>query len=44
VAGRGIAQVSGSGTQNTTGGSDDESVTISFKYEEPVTLSYALKQ
>lgn len=43
VAGRGIAQVSGSGTQNTTGGSDDESVTISFKYEEPVTVSFKLK-
>lgn len=43
VAGRGIAQVSGSGTQNTSGGSDDESVTISFKYEEPVTVSFKLK-
>lgn len=45
TAGRWIATVKGTGTVNTTGWSANsgQSTTISFRYEEPVKLSFTLK-
>ena len=45
TAGRWIASVKWTGTVNTTGGSANatSSTQISFKYDEPVTLSFTLK-
>ena len=45
TAGRGIASVKWTGTVNTTGGSANanSSTSISFKYDEPVTLGFVLK-
>lgn len=45
TAGRWIASVKWTGTVNTTGGSANsgQSTAISFKYQEPVSLSFTLK-
>lgn len=45
TAGRWVSLVKGTGTVNTAGWSAnaDESTTISFKYDEPVKLSFTLK-
>lgn len=42
-AGTWVATVKWTGTQNTTWGSTSDSTTISFKYEEPVKLTFTLK-
>ena len=42
-AGRWIASVKWTGTVNTAGASTSSTTTISFKYDEPVTLSFTLK-
>lgn len=43
TAGRWIASVKWTGTVNTTGATTSSSTPISFKYDEPVTLSFTLK-
>lgn len=43
TAGRWVESVKWTGSQNTTGGSTNGSTTISFKYDEPVKLSFTLK-
>lgn len=42
-AGRWVASVKWVGTVNTTGATTSSSTSISFKYDEPVTLSFVLK-
>lgn len=43
TAGRWVASVKWVGTVNTTGATTSSSTPISFKYDEPVTLSFTLK-
>jgi len=43
TAGRWVASVKWVGTVNTTGATTNSSTQISFKYDEPVTLSFTLK-
>lgn len=43
TAGRWVASVKWVGTVNTTGATTTSSTQISFKYDEPVTLSFTLK-
>ena len=44
IAGRWVESVKGTGTQNTVWGTTTSNTTISFKYDEPIVLSFTLKQ